>query len=255
MTMASHITRTTLRLAVASGVVAGLSGCNLAQRIGEVGSPPPLTNVTNPTMVPGYQPVSMPMPTPQSSERQASSLWRAGARAFLKDQRAARVGDIVTVTIQISDKAEITNTSKRSRNNREAAGVPSLLGYEASLNAILPQAVNPSSLIDLNSNASNEGVGSVKRDETINLRIAAVVTQILPNGNMVIQGRQETRVNFEVRELQIAGVIRQEDITSENAIRYDKIAEARISYGGRGQIMDVQQPRYGQQVLDIIMPF
>ena len=177
------------------------------------------------------------------------------ARAFLKDQRAARVGDIVTVTIQISDKAEMTNTSKRSRNNKEAAGLPSFLGYESSLNAILPNAVNPASLIDLNSNAANEGVGSVKRDETINLRVAAIVTQILPNGNMVIHGRQETRVNFEVRDLQIAGVIRQEDITSDNSVRYDKIAEARISYGGRGHITDVQQPRYGQQVLDILMPF
>jgi flagellar L-ring protein FlgH len=81
------------------------------------------------------------------------------------------------------------------------------------------------------------------------------VTQVLPNGNLVVQGRQELRVNFEVRELQITGVIRQQDISSTNTVSYTKLAEARISYGGRGQLTDVQQPRYGQQLLDIIAPF
>jgi len=165
------------------------------------------------------------------------------------------VGDILTVIIDIADDANLSNTTSRSRTNAENAAASSLLGYESELNTILPDAIDPSSLIDLSSDSNSQGVGSVKRGETINLRIAALVTQVLPNGNLVIAGRQEVRVNFEVRDLRIAGMIRTADITSANTIQYDQIAEARVAYGGRGQISDVQQPRYGQQIYDILWPF
>ena len=78
---------------------------------------------------------------------------------------------------------------------------------------------------------------------------------VLPNGILSIVGSQEIRVNFELRDLQVSGFVRPEDISRQNEITYDKIASARVSYGGRGQISDVQQPRYGQQVLDILLPF
>jgi flagellar L-ring protein precursor FlgH len=165
------------------------------------------------------------------------------------------VGDIVTVAIEIEDNAEISNTTTRSRSSAEESGLPSFLGFESQLDNFLPQAVDPDSLIDLSASGSSEGAGSVERDEDINLRIAAIVTQLLPNGNLVIAGRQEVRVNYEVRELQVAGVIRPEDITSTNEIQFDQIAEARIAYGGRGQISDLQQPRYGQQIFDVLWPF
>src|SRR3546814_10823079 len=124
-----------------------------------------------------------------------------------------------------------------------------------SLNDVFPEGVDGSNLLNLGSNASNVGSGTVDREEEINLRVAAVITQKLPNGNMVLYGRQEVCVNFEVREVVVGGVIRAADITSSNTISYDQMAEARISYGGRGQITDVQQPRLGSQVLDVIMPF
>jgi len=232
-----------------------LTSCNAASRLKQIGETPPLTTIQDPKTQPGYQPVSLPMPTPIITERQPNSLWKAGSRAFFKDQRASRVGDLVTVNITIDDKATIANQSTRNRNNTENAAASSFFGWETQLGRIFPEAVNPASLVDLSAQTANDGKGTIDRKEQINLKVAAVITQLLPNGNMVVHGRQEVRVNYEVRELQIAGIIRPEDISSLNAISYEKIAEARIAYGGRGQISDFQQPRYGQQVLDIIMPF
>ncbi|MEX2454573.1 MAG: flagellar basal body L-ring protein FlgH [Rhodospirillaceae bacterium] len=243
------------RFAAVAAAAIAVSGCNMVERLASVGSQPKLTNVQNPVSNPHYRPVSFPMPTQMPDARHANSLWRTGARQFFKDQRAANVGDILTVTIAISDNAEISNSTVRTRNANESAAAPNFLGYETALNRILPTDINPSALIDLSSSNRSEGNGEISRDETVNLKLAAVVTQRLPNGNLVLHGRQEIQVNFEVRELQIAGVVRPEDIASDNTISYEKIAEARIAYGGRGHITDVQQARYGQQVFDIIWPF
>lgn len=232
-----------------------LAGCNALDRLSGVGSEPSMSAVHNPTHTPGYRPVSMPMPTPTMAERTPNSLWRTGSRAFFKDLRANEVGDIVTVVIEIDDSAEVNNATTRTRTNSEDASMGALLGYEQALNRILPDEVNPANLLDLNSSLGTAGAGAIDREEKIEVKVAAVVTQLLPNGNLVIVGRQETRVNFEVRELQVAGVIRPQDITSNNQITYDKIAEARLAYGGRGQISDLQQPRYGQQIIDILFPF
>lgn len=232
-----------------------LAGCNTLQRIADVGDEPKLTGIQNPLHERGYKPVSLPMPPPVTARREPNSLWRPGSRAFFKDLRASRVGDLVTVIIDIDDSGELANSSERRRDALEGADAPALLGYEASLSKILPDAVNPNNLLELSSEALSRGDASIDREEKIELKLAAVVTQILPNGNMVILGQQETRVNFEVRELQIMGVIRPEDIDNQNTVDYEQIAEARLSYGGRGHMTDVQQPRYGQQLIDILFPF
>lgn len=233
-----------------------LNGCGgMADRLSAVGEAPPISPISNPNQQPGYRPISMPMPEPQMTERQPNSLWRSGARAFFKDQRAARVGDILTVMISINDKAQLDNTSKRTRTNSDSMGAPNLLGLEGEYGAVLPDAVDPASLLSTSSKLSNVGTGAVDRSEKIQLQVAAVINQVLPNGNLVMNGSQEVRVNNEVRVLQISGIIRPEDITSANTITYEKVAEARISYGGRGQMTDMQQPRYGSQIMDIISPF
>ena len=247
--------RTSLRVPVFIALALALSGCNALSRLSNVGAEPPLTTIQNPTLQASYRPVSMPMPAPKPVERNANSLWRTGARAFFKDQRAADVGDILTVIVDLEDEATINNATTRARTSNEDASLSTLLGYETSLNRILPEAVSPGNLLDLGAQSDSLGSGQISREEDIELKIAAVISQVLPNGNLVIHGRQEFRVNFEARELQIAGIIRPEDISSTNSIVYEKIAEARISYGGRGQISDLQQPRYGQQVLDILFPF
>jgi flagellar L-ring protein FlgH len=232
-----------------------LSACNMMSRLASVGSEPKLSTIDSPAPLAAPQAVTLPMPAPLPVERQPNSLWRPGSRAFLKDQRASNVGDILTVIIEIQDNAAINNTTTRNRAAAENSAASAFLGYEASLAQILPEAVNPTNLIDLDSTSSTSGGGGVNRNESINLRVAALVTQVLPNGNLVLAGRQEVRVNYEKRELQVAGIIRPEDITSVNTIDYDQIAEARIAYGGQGQISDLQQPRYGQQVFDILWPF
>ncbi len=231
-----------------------LGACSLTDRLSSVGEAPHLSQIENPLTRPNYQPVAMPMPRPEPVWRQPNSLWRPGARTFFRDQRAARIGDILTVNITIEDEAEIDNETSRSRENSENADFTNILGYESSLKKVLPGAYDPTTAVGVGSKSSSTGRGSVNRKETIKLEIAAIVSQVLPNGNLVITGSQEVRVNYEVRVLTISGVVRPEDISAINTIQHSQIAEARISDGGRGQITDVQQPRYGQQIFDIIFP-
>ncbi len=192
-----------------------------------------------------------PLPTPAS----ANSLWRSGARAFFIDQRASRVGDIVTVQIDINDSAQTSNASRSSRKADMSAGVPNFLGLESSLGKILPGGFDPANAIATNSESSNAGAGAVTRSEKISLTIAAVVSAVLPNGNMVIQGTQEVRTNAELRQLTVAGIVRPEDISSANTVKHTQIAEARISYGGRGDISRVQKVPAGQSIVERFQPF
>ncbi len=232
-----------------------LSACGSADRIANIGKAPDMSKIENPQLQAGYQPVSMPMPAPTNTAKQPNSLWSSDRTAFFKDQRATNVGDILTVLIEIDDQADLDNETKRSRSSGEGAELPALLGYEAALGRVLPQAIDPTNLAEFGSESNYTGKGSVGREEEIDFKLAAVVTQILPNGNLVIYGKQEARVNYEKRIIQIDGVIRPEDISIKNTINHDQIAEARIIYGGEGQITDMQQPRYGQQLYDIIFPF
>lgn len=245
--------------ALKAGVVAlaglGLTACGSLDRLANVGKAPNLSAIENPTAQPGYKPVQMPMPAPKPMSYQANSLWRTGSRAFFKDQRAQQVGDILTVRVRITDKANIDNATERKRANSENFGLKGFFGQENKLNHWLPDGSNAAGLVDATSDSGSKGSGTVKRSEQLATDVAAIVTQVLPNGNLVVEGKQEVRVNFEVRELIVAGVVRPEDIEAGNQIDSSKIAEARIAYGGRGQITDVQQPRYGQQVLDIVLPF
>jgi flagellar L-ring protein precursor FlgH len=243
-----------LRLMPALSVMlaALLSGCAAIDRLVNIGEQPRLSAIDNPTTQPGYKPVHMPMPTPQPASYSPNSLWRNGSRAFFKDQRAHQVGDILTVKVKFADKATLENETSRSRKNSEDSGVDNFFGKKKL--PILNTAV-PTRIFTADSDASSEGKGSVDRKEELQTNIAAVVTQVLPNGNLVVEGRQEVRINFEIRELIVAGIVRPEDIESDNTIDSTKIAQARIAYGGRGQITDVQQPRYGQQVLDVLLPF
>lgn len=231
-----------------------LGGCGAAERIRNIGKAPDLTPVGK-DQAQGVTPVTVPMPMPDQAVYQPNSLWRSGARAFFKDQRAAKIGDILTVSIDIADKAKVDNETTRSRTSSEKADLTNLLGYEGTLSKFLPNSVDPASLTSLGSTSKTAGTGSVDREETIALTVAVLVTQVLPNGNLVIQGRQEVRVNNEVRDLYINGIVRPEDISNTNTIKHTQIAEARISYGGRGQLSDMQQPRYGQQLYDIVFPF
>jgi flagellar L-ring protein precursor FlgH len=200
-------------------------------------------------------PTPPPTPGPQEPPLSANSLWRPGSRTFLRDQRAAQVGDLVTVLVSIQDEAELQNSTERTRDNSETLGIPRLLGLDASYLRFFPNSFDPTRMVEGNSAAASAGDGSIRRNETVTLRLAATVTQVLANGNLVVAGRQQVRVNHEMRDLSVAGVLRPSDIASDNTIRHDRLAEARISYGGRGTVSDVQQPRYGQQILDAILPF
>ncbi|MBN9580676.1 MAG: flagellar basal body L-ring protein FlgH [Afipia sp.] len=241
------------RAAVVSGLLALgclASGCSSLDRLANIGEQPKLSAIDNPTAQAGYKPVSMPMPAPQPASFNPNSLWRNGSRAFFKDQRAHQIGDILTVTVNITDKANIANETQRSRAGSEDSNIYNFFGLKKT-----PLTNAAGNMLNTDSTASTDGKGSVNRKEALQTNVAAVVTQLLPNGNLVVEGKQEVRVNFEIRELIVAGIVRPEDIQSDNTIDSSKIAQARIAYGGRGQITDVQQARYGQQVMDVLLPF
>ena len=196
-----------------------------------------------------------PPPPPPSDVGRTASLWQSGPRSLFGDRRARAIGDIMTVVIEIQDEAEITNTTSRSRTGSDEVTVGAFFGLTGIADTLLPggNVLNPG--VEAEGSSTSNGNGQITREETITLRLAATVLSVLPNGHLQIRGSQEVRVNHELRDLQIAGIVRPEDISRKNVITYDKIADARISYGGRGQISDFQQPRYGQQIVDLISPF
>ena len=224
-----------------------LAGCASMDRIDEIGQAPHLAPVGNPA----DQQIIPAIPSPPPITHANNALWQPGARSFFHDPRASHVGDVITVNVSVADAAKLSNTTSRSRTNSDDANLTNFFG----LDTVLPKAMDPSSLVKMGSDTSNVGAGSVNRSESINLTLAALVAQVLPNGNMVIAGHQQVRVNNELRDLQVSGIVRTEDITSANTVDLAQIAEARISYGGQGTVSDVQQPRYGSQLFDILMPW
>ncbi len=240
------------RLTIIASMALFASGC---ERLDQVGKAPGF----NPTNTGNEHFAMMRTPPPQSAvERPVTSeasLWRAGRTSLLGNQRAQQVGDIVTVVIEIDERAEISNSTSRSRGGSENLSIPNLLGIPQRINPLLPDGASLDNAVSTNSSSASNGDGSVRRNEKFSLRVAATVTDVLQNGVLTIEGSQEVRVNFELRELLVRGYVRPNDISRQNEITYDKIAGARISYGGRGQITDVQQPRRGQQIADIILPF
>ena len=208
---------------------------------------------SDPTQARDYRPLTLPMPAVQPPPTDDASLWRQGSRAFFKDQRAANVGDILTVLVNITDAADVEDGTNSARNGSETMAAPAFFGLGSKVK-LLAQA-SGGSLLNTSSTNGNTSTGVIKRNETVTLRLAGVVTQVLPNGNLVVAARQEVRVNSELRILQVTGVVRPQDIASDNTVTHDRLAEARISYGGAGQLTDLQTPRYGQQLMDILLPF
>jgi flagellar L-ring protein precursor FlgH len=243
----------TTRFVVLTAAAAALAGCSTVDRIENIGKAPDLAPIQTQVAIPVAPPAApgqiamAVIPAPAGN-----SLWQPEARSFFHDPRASRIGDILTVNVSVADAAKISNTTQRSRANSDNANLTNFFGLDK---VIANAGADPTSLVKMGSDTSNVGAGSVDRSEDINLTLAAVVAQVLPNGNLIITGHQQVRVNNEMRDLQIGGIVRPEDITNANTVDLAQIAEARVSYGGKGQITDVQQPRLGSQLYYILMPF
>lgn len=234
-----------------------LGGCAATrEELANVGRAPAMTPIQDPQMAAtGRREVVMPMPAQQNNSTSSNSLWQSGAHQFFTDPRASKIGDILTVNISINDNASLNNSSARKRSSTQSGGVGNFFGLEQALGRALPAGYDPANMVNTNNSGDFSGTGSVSRQEKITLTVAAVVTQVLPNGNLVVAGRQEVRVNNEVRELLVSGIVRPQDITSANLVQHSQMAEARISYGGRGQLTQYQQAPIGHQVLGILSPF
>ncbi|MFK7834728.1 MAG: flagellar basal body L-ring protein FlgH [Sulfitobacter sp.] len=233
-------------------LILGVAACSSTD---EIGKPPKFTPAMESADHSAMINPGLPLRIEEERSVDRASLWSGTRQSLLGDRRAMQRGDILTVVIEIDERAEISNASDRSRNGAENLGVPDFVGLPQRLENRLPDGATADSLVGINSSSSSSGTGSVKRNERLTLKVAATVVDVLPNGVLSISGTQELRVNFELRELLVTGYVRPADISRQNEITYDKIASARVSYGGRGQITDVQQPRYGQQILDVILPF
>ncbi|MGB0959139.1 MAG: flagellar basal body L-ring protein FlgH [Halocynthiibacter sp.] len=225
------------------------------KRLENIGKTPDLSSTTGSNEQYAMMATPIPETTRTSMPSDHASLWSKNRHSLLGDRRAAGRGDIVTVSIEINDKAEISNTSSRGRDGSESMQIPNLLGIPQRIRENTGSRVDLANALQTKSKSSSSGTGSIKRNEKLTLKVAATVIDVLQNGILRIQGSQEIRVNFELRELLISGYVRPEDISRKNEITYDKIASARVSYGGRGQISDMQQPRYGQQISDVLLPF
>lgn len=246
-------------MALLAASALSLSACgDTLRKLDQIGDQPPLTKVENPQMRPDYKPLSWPLPDPEvSTQHTSNSLWQPGARGFFRDQRATRVGDILRINVSIADNAKFDNTTNSGRATSDSAGVSALGGLEAKIGKLIPfgASTNPAELIGFEGDTKMNATGKIDRKETVKTQVAALVTQVLPNGNLVIEGTQEILVNYEVREVSVRGVIRPQDITSDNSVDSSQIAQARIVYSGRGRISDMEQPRWGAQAVEILSPF
>ncbi len=226
-----------------------LTAC--ADKLAEVGREPTMSPVGS-GLAPGHT-AHVDLPVTPVAYHSGNSTWQDSGADLFRDARALKVGDVVTVKIEINDKASLDNDTSRSRDS--SVGLTSSSDFDFSFGAASGSAGQGKLDGSLDRTTSTNSKGSIGRSETINLLVGAVVSQVLPNGNLVVSGSQEVRVNFELRVLNVQGVIRPRDIATDNTISYEKIAEARISYGGRGRNTEIQQPAWGQQILDQVAPF
>lgn len=272
------------RTIATAGLALLLAGCGVIDKVANVGKPP---RFSRPTEVPapaversiassGQAPDRAPNRARNRSPNRAlanapstddgflpesiepartASLFRPGSANLFRDARAAARGDILTVRVAVNDKASFDNATSRNRTGKESAGIAGLLGLDKLIDRIVPGKATSAPGVSGDSNSTSSGAGNTTRSESISLTLSAIVTEVLPNGNLAIRGRQEMRVNNELRELVITGLVRPQDIARDNSIRHAQIAEARVSYGGRGQLTDVQQARWGQQIYDALFPF
>ena len=248
------MTRKTLLRSLALPL-AGLMTLGACNRVQNIGQTPEMTAPVQTAELEAMANPPLDLPKGPATPDAGASLFASSPTSLVGDRRAQQRGDILTVVIQIDDKAEMQNSSGRSRNAADSVGIDAMAGLPQRLDPMLPEGASLAQLAKAKGASSFKGTGSISRRDKLTLRVAATVVDRLPNGVLRIEGTQEVRVNYELRELTVSGFVRPQDIGRNNEIAYDRIAGARISYGGRGQISDVQQPRYGQQVADILLPW
>lgn len=249
-----------MKPALLACILLAAGGCSHVSKVGQIAAGPKMTPAgasKNPVPPASEKRLALAQTParPVSTEPNDGSLWRDGPSSLFGDRRARTQGDIVTVVIEIDDRAELQNQTTRTKTAQEGLEIPNFLGIPQLAAKILPDGAGLDAAVDASSNSSTSGQGQIRRQDKITLQVAATVVEVLPNGHLVIAGSQEIRVNQELRDLQVGGIIRPEDVSRRNTITYEKIADARILYGGRGTLSNVQDARYGQRILNVLSPF
>jgi flagellar L-ring protein precursor FlgH len=233
------------KIASALAVALAVSSCS-NQALNEIGKAPAMSPIGSGLNYAETPQMAMYPKQPRTAVA-GYSIWSDQQAALFKDSRAFKVGDILTVNIRVNDRASFDNKTDRSRTNK--SGMNFGIGAKGQ-----NFTVDGEGDLTYGSSTSTKGDGSTERSERLNLLVAAVVTGVIENGNLLISGSQEVRVNHELRILNVAGIVRPQDVDADNMISYERIAEARISYGGRGRLTEVQQPPWGQQAVDLLSP-
>ncbi len=175
---------------------------------------------------------------------------------FFQDLRAHKVGDLVTINIVETSTATKKADTKTSRTSSIDAGINNLLGYETKMRSWgVPHAFDNKAMFKASMGNDFDGSGSTSRDESMTASITARVVQVLPNGNLFIEGTRKIRVNNETQNITLSGIIRPSDISPDNTVLSSYIADARIDYTGSGPVSDKQRPGWLARILDVAWPF
>lgn len=198
----------------------------------------------------------LPPPPPQSApELPTGSLWSNNSGSPFRDIKAARVGDIITITV-----SEVSNATKTAATTTARTKKYDGLFNAAGMSAGSTGTANPVGVVKFGPyegkfGSSFEGSGSTNRTDSMSAYMTATVVDVLPNGNLIIRGSRWTKTNDEMQQTILEGVVRPNDITRNNTVLSQNIADAKIFVVGKGPVAQHQKPGWFLQVVDFLSPF
>ncbi len=198
---------------------------------------------------------SLPMTEEKILPPNEGGIYSVKSKNLYQDNRARRVGDILLVKIVETSSGKKSANTKTSRASSLTGGISSFFGFEQSLLTKGGEHTPSRTSMDADLSSGFEGKAETSRDSVVSATISAKVMEVTMDGNLIIQGYREVRVNNETQHIILSGIVRPTDISQDNSILSSSIADARIEYNGTGTLADRQQPGWLANAIDVIWPF